>query len=368
MIVGAGNAYVAEAKRQLFGTVAIDLLAGPSEVAVIADDIRGPRARRSRPARSGRARPGLARRARHHVEFLGHAVVAEVSSASSRTCPTNEICGPGMAGSRLGRCRAGPRGRGALMDDLAPEHLEVQTADDDWYHDRLTNYGSLFLGDWSTVAYSDKGMAGTNHVLPTAGGARHSAGLSVGRFLKPLTYQRIDRARRTSSPTPWTPSRPARACPRTGPRRPCDLTAWSGRQLSARSGGPLRGLPQRSTFRCSREFAQKSRLKARIRIPLAGRAWSASVGWESACGWLLVGEELAGLVFVAGGGEGAVGGEEGVHVWVGVVEPPGAHAGAGVLTAGFPGSQRIDECLLCRTMVPWSTRSASGSCGKIRRR
>jgi sulfopropanediol 3-dehydrogenase len=79
------------------------------------------------------------------------------------------------------------------MDDLAPEHLEIQTADDDWYHDRLTNYGSLFLGAWSTVAYSDKGMAGTNHVLPTAGGAKHSAGLSVSRFLKPLTYQRVTR-------------------------------------------------------------------------------------------------------------------------------------------------------------------------------
>ena len=65
------------------------------------------------------------------------------------------------------------------MDDLAPEHLELITADDDWYFDRLTNYGSLFIGPWSTVAYSDKGMAGTNHVLPTAGGAKHSAGLSV---------------------------------------------------------------------------------------------------------------------------------------------------------------------------------------------
>jgi sulfopropanediol 3-dehydrogenase len=79
------------------------------------------------------------------------------------------------------------------MDDLAPEHLEIITADDDWYHDRLRNYGSLFIGPWSTVAYSDKGMAGTNHVLPTAGGAKHSAGLSVSRFLKPLTYQRIAR-------------------------------------------------------------------------------------------------------------------------------------------------------------------------------
>jgi sulfopropanediol 3-dehydrogenase len=81
----------------------------------------------------------------------------------------------------------------ALMDDLAPEHLEVITADDEWYHDNLRNYGSIFLGTWSTVAYSDKGMAGTNHVLPTAGGAKHSGGLSVSRYLKPLTYQRVTR-------------------------------------------------------------------------------------------------------------------------------------------------------------------------------
>lgn len=81
-----------------------------------------------------------------------------------------------------------------LMDVLAPEHLEVITADDAYYQKNLTNYGSLFLGPWSTVAYSDKGITGTNHVLPTGGGARSSAGLSVSRFLKPLTFQRIDRS------------------------------------------------------------------------------------------------------------------------------------------------------------------------------
>ena len=76
------------------------------------------------------------------------------------------------------------------MNFLAPEHLEVITKDDDYYQARLTNYGSLFIGPWSTVAYSDKGISGTNHVLPTGGGAKYSAGMSVGRFLKPLTYQK----------------------------------------------------------------------------------------------------------------------------------------------------------------------------------
>jgi sulfopropanediol 3-dehydrogenase len=79
-----------------------------------------------------------------------------------------------------------------VSDELSPEHLEVQTDDDAWYHARLRNYGSIFLGPRATVAYSDKGTTGTNHVLPTAGAARYTAGLSVARFLKPLTFQRID--------------------------------------------------------------------------------------------------------------------------------------------------------------------------------
>ena len=107
------------------------------------------------------------------------------------TLSTCDICGP--AWENFGSITVAQDRETAvlLMDDLRPEHLEIQTSDDQWYHDHLHNYGSLFLGAWSTVAYSDKGMAGTNHVLPTAGGARHSAGLSVSRFLKPLTYQRI---------------------------------------------------------------------------------------------------------------------------------------------------------------------------------
>ena len=75
------------------------------------------------------------------------------------------------------------------MDLLAPEHLEILTADLDFYLDNLHNYGSLFLGEWSTVAYADKGMSGTNHVLPTARGARYTGGLSVTGYLKQLTYR-----------------------------------------------------------------------------------------------------------------------------------------------------------------------------------
>jgi sulfopropanediol 3-dehydrogenase len=81
-----------------------------------------------------------------------------------------------------------------LANHIAAEHLEVQVADLDYYHQRLLHYGSLFLGPWSTVAYSDKGISGTNHVLPTGKTARFGAGLSVGRYLRPLTYQRTERS------------------------------------------------------------------------------------------------------------------------------------------------------------------------------
>jgi sulfopropanediol 3-dehydrogenase len=80
-----------------------------------------------------------------------------------------------------------------VMDLLAPEHLEIMARDLDFYLDNLRNYGSLFLGEWSTVAYADKGMSGTNHVLPTGRGARYTGGLSVTRYLKQVTYQRAVR-------------------------------------------------------------------------------------------------------------------------------------------------------------------------------
>lgn len=193
MIVGAGNAFVAEAKRALFGQTAIDLLAGPSEVAVIADataDVELVAADLLGQAEHGADSPAALVTT---DERFGRAVAAEVERQIP-TLSTNWVCGPAWRDYGSITVASGREAAVALMDDLAPEHLEIQTADDAWYHDRLRNYGSIFLGPWSTVAYSDKGMAGTNHVLPTAGGARHSAGLSVGRFLKPLTYQRIAKA------------------------------------------------------------------------------------------------------------------------------------------------------------------------------
>lgn len=191
MVVGAGNAYVAEAKRQLYGRVGIDLLAGPSEVAVLADetaDFELVAADLLGQAEHGPTSPvALVTTS----EELGRAVRAEVARQLEELA-TAEVAG--AAWRDHGAIIVAPdRERAAwVSDQLAPEHLEVQTADDDWYHARLRNYGSLFLGERATVAFSDKGVTGTNHVLPTGHAARYTGGLSVARFLKPLTYQRIE--------------------------------------------------------------------------------------------------------------------------------------------------------------------------------
>ena len=192
MLVGAGNAYVAEAKRQLFGKVALDLLAGPSEVAVIADgsvDAELVAADLLGQAEHGPDSPAALITTDRQ---LGLEVIQAVEQQLAGLS-TAEIAGPAWRDHGSVTFVADRETAAALMDDLAPEHLEILTSDDEWYHANLRNYGSLFVGPWSTVAYSDKGIAGTNHVLPTAGGARHSAGLSVSRFLKPLTYQRVSR-------------------------------------------------------------------------------------------------------------------------------------------------------------------------------
>ncbi|GAA1394383.1 histidinol dehydrogenase [Luteococcus peritonei] len=193
MIVGAGNAYVTEAKRQLFGEVGIDLLAGPSEVAVIADET----------ADAETVAADLLGQAEHGPQSpaclvttsreLGTAVVAEIERQLAGLS-TEYIAGPAWRDYGAVYWAEDRETAVELMDILAPEHLEVITSDDDWYLDNLSNYGSVFLGKWSTVAYSDKGITGTNHVLPTGGVARSNAGLSVSRFLRPLTYQRVERS------------------------------------------------------------------------------------------------------------------------------------------------------------------------------
>ncbi|WP_051476939.1 histidinol dehydrogenase [Arthrobacter sp. Br18] len=191
MLVGAGNAYVTEAKRQLFGRVGMDLLAGPSEVAVIADETADPTlvaADLLGQAEHGPQSPAVLVTTSRE---LARAVIAEVDR-QLLDLSTEAIAGPAWRNYGSVYWVEDRETAVEVMDVLAPEHLEVITSDDDYFQENLTNYGSLFLGQWSTVAYSDKGITGTNHVLPTGGGARSSAGLSVSRFLKPLTFQRVD--------------------------------------------------------------------------------------------------------------------------------------------------------------------------------
>ncbi len=192
MIVGAGNAFVTEAKRQLFGRVGIDLLAGPSEVAVLADETADPEWVAADLLGQAEHGPNSPAALITTSGTLGRNVI-EAIDRQLQTLATREIAGPAWRdfGSVIVATDAAQAA--AIADVLGPEHLEVQTADDDYFRKELRNYGSLFLGRWSTVAYSDKGIAGPNHVLPTGKTARYNSGLSVGRFLKPLTYQRAER-------------------------------------------------------------------------------------------------------------------------------------------------------------------------------
>lgn len=189
MLVGAGNAFVTEAKRQLFGQVGIDLLAGPSEVAVIADDSANPVWVAADLLGQAEHGPNSPAALITTSEETGRAVIAEIERQLS-TLSTRDIAGPAWRDFGSVIVVGDKADAVAVADVLGPEHLEIQTDDDDYYLSNLTCYGSLFIGPWSTVAYSDKGIAGTNHVLPTGKTARYNAGLSVSRFLKPLTYQR----------------------------------------------------------------------------------------------------------------------------------------------------------------------------------
>lgn len=189
MITGPGNPYVAEAKRQLFGTAGIDLLAGPTEILVIADDSVEP----------SLVATDLLGQAEHGPdspvwlvttsEALGRAVIAEIDR-QLETLPTAAVAGKAWRDNGEIVLVDTPEEAVAVSDEYAPEHLELLTGDDDWYMARLRNYGSLFVGEESTVAYGDKAV-GTNHTLPTGRAARYTGGLWVGKFLKTVTWQRL---------------------------------------------------------------------------------------------------------------------------------------------------------------------------------
>ena len=188
MIVGPGNAYVAEAKRQLFGRVGIDLLAGPTEIMVIADDSADPSIIACDllgQAEHGPTSPAI-------LATTSEEIAAETIREVDRwleTWPTAEVSTRAWRDHGTVIVVDDDEELRSVADEIAPEHLEVHTRQPEWFVERLTNYGSLFIGTHATVAYSDKAI-GTNHTLPTRRAARYTGGLWVGKFLKTVTTQR----------------------------------------------------------------------------------------------------------------------------------------------------------------------------------
>ncbi len=191
MVVGPGNAYVAEAKRQLFGRVGIDLLAGPTETLVIADDsVDGElcAADLLGQAEHGANSPAVLLTT---SEALARETMKEVER-QVKVLPTGEVAA--RAWADLGQVIVCDTNEEMLTvaDEIASEHVQVMTRDPQWFLDRMKNYGSLFLGAETNVAYGDK-VIGTNHTLPTRRAARYTGGLWVGKFIKTCTYQRVNR-------------------------------------------------------------------------------------------------------------------------------------------------------------------------------
>jgi sulfopropanediol 3-dehydrogenase len=190
LIVGPGNAYVAEAKRLLFGRVGIDVFAGPTELAIIADAQADPTT----------IAVDLASQAEHGPDSpvwlfttsrqIGERVAAILPKVAADLPSEQVVMDAWQNCGEIVLC-ADREEVVALSDRYAPEHLQVMAGDLDWWKDRLSNYGSLFLGEGSTVTHGDK-CAGTNHILPTKRAGRYTGGLSVHKFLKIQTYQELD--------------------------------------------------------------------------------------------------------------------------------------------------------------------------------
>ena len=189
ILCGAGNKFVTEAKRQLYGRCGIDLPAGPTEIAIIADDTADPVIVAS----------DILGQAEHDInsgqilicfseDFAGE-VLKEIEK-QLEALPTKETAQNSWDNNGIINVAENKEEAIQISDDYAPEHLEIHVREDKYYLDNLKNYGSLFIGEETTVAYGDK-CIGTKHILPTSRAARYTGGVWVGKFLKTVTYQKM---------------------------------------------------------------------------------------------------------------------------------------------------------------------------------
>ncbi len=190
-VVGAGNKFVAEAKRQLFGDVGIDLLAGPTEILIIADGSADPHILAADLLGQAEHDPNSRQCLITLSRPVAEAALKELEK-QLETLPTRDVAGLSWRDYGEVVVVESREEAVALSDAWAPEHLEVQTEDWRYYLERCRNYGSMFCGEETTVSYGDKTI-GTNHVLPTMRAARYTGGLSVHKFVKTVTYQHASR-------------------------------------------------------------------------------------------------------------------------------------------------------------------------------
>ena len=193
ILVGPGNRFVAEAKRLLFGKTGIDIFAGPTEIAIIAD----------KSADANIVATDLVGQAEHGLDSPAWLITDDEALAKKvielvpeiiQKLPEDTAKTASVSWENYGEvvlCSTADE-MVQVSDQYAAEHLQVQTENLDWWLENLNNYGSLFLGEETTVAFGDK-CSGPNHVLPTKGAARYTGGLSVAKFVKVLTYQKLDK-------------------------------------------------------------------------------------------------------------------------------------------------------------------------------
>jgi len=189
ILCGAGNKYVAEAKRQLFGRCGIDLLAGPTEILIIADESADPFLVACDLLGQAEHDPNSGVALVCFSEDFGRKCQQELERQLEEL-PSKQVAELSWRNNGRIYIADDEDEAIAISDDYAPEHLELHVGNPDYYLERLRNYGSLFIGEETTVAYGDKAI-GTNHILPTSRAARYTGGLWVGKFLKTVTYQKM---------------------------------------------------------------------------------------------------------------------------------------------------------------------------------